>query len=84
MFSIFIHSLVIFVSITKVDNMSLQLALSSAVRFTIIYFPRPVQSIIFFIHTLLGAPTFLFPSYIYTYIYIHAYRLPTGYTSLDT
>src|SRR6267154_337027 len=41
--------------------MSLQLALSSAARFTIIYFPRPVQSIISFIHTLLGAPTFLFP-----------------------
>src|SRR6267154_2730021 len=41
--------------------MSLQLALSSEARFTIIYFPRPVQSIISFIHTLLGAPTFLFP-----------------------
>src|SRR5258708_16761178 len=41
--------------------MSLQLALSSAARFTIIYFLRPVQSIISFIHTLLGVPIFLFP-----------------------
>src|SRR6267154_5411257 len=41
--------------------MSLQLALSSAARFTIIYFFRPVQSIISFIHTLLGAPTFFPP-----------------------
>src|SRR6267154_1126332 len=41
--------------------MSLQIFLSSPARFTIIYFPRPVQSIISFIHTLLGAPTFFFP-----------------------